>query len=124
MWLLAIDTQSKPGVLEAAMLAGFAENTVPDGWKRQSSGAGFSKLAIAMSAPFVRARNAPASPVRFVYGVSQPSGEQSLQVPVISAEPPLNGKSVPAAWSSMASFTPRSSRTSPPATIVQARAGS
>ena len=38
----------------------------------------------------------------------------------MSTVPPLNGKSVPAAWSSIASSTPRSSRMSPPATSVQA----
>ena len=43
----------------------------------------------------MRSRTTPALPVRFVYGVSQPSGEQSLQRPVISAVPPSNGKSAP-----------------------------
>ena len=32
------------------------------------SGAGFSKLAMAMSAPSMRSRTTPALPVRFVYG--------------------------------------------------------
>ena len=124
MWLLAIDTQSNPASWSAAMLAGLAENTVPDGWNRQLFGAGFSKLAIATSAPLNRSRTAPAWPARFVYGVSQPKGEQFLQVPVMSAKPPLNGKSVPEAWPSIASLTPRSSRMSPPATIVHACFGS
>ena len=50
------------------------------------SGAGFSKLAIAMSAPEMRWRNAPASPVRTVRGRSQPNEEQQYRL-VISARP-------------------------------------
>ncbi len=74
---------------------GSAEKFVPEAWKRGLSGAGFSKLAAAMSAPLMRWRTTPALPVRSVYGVSQPSDEQSLQRPVISAVPPSNGKSAP-----------------------------
>jgi hypothetical protein len=55
-------------------------------------GAGFSKFAIAMSAPEMTSRTAPALPVRRVRGRSQPSGEQFLQRDVISAVPPANGK--------------------------------
>ena len=80
-----------------------ARRRAPDRRRRPSrscasgscSGAGFSKLAIAMSAPLIRSRIAPALPVRLVYGMSQPNGEQSLQRPVISAVPPSNGKSAP-----------------------------
>ena len=99
-----------------------AEKLVPLEWNVNRLGAGFSKLAIARSAPEISSRTAPALPVRRVYGVSQPNGEQSLQRPVISAVPPSNGKSASLAW--IASATPRSSRMSPPANSVQASAGS
>src|SRR3954452_182456 len=95
MWLLAIPTQSSPASESPLVSLGFAEKTVPDVWYRKTSGAGFSKFAIAMSAELTRSRTAPALPVLFVYGVSHPSGEQSLQTPVTSAVPPLNGKSAP-----------------------------
>ena len=74
---------------------GLAEKTVFLVCHFQLFGAGFSKLATAMSAPLMTARTAPALPVRLVYGRSQPSGEQSLQRPVMSAVPPSNGKSAP-----------------------------
>ncbi len=106
------------------MFFGLAEKTVPWSWKRHVLGAGFSKFAIAMSAPWIRSRTAPALPDRCVYGVSQPNGEQLRQRPVMSTVPPLNGKSVPARLPPIARETPRSSRMSPPATMVQARAGS
>ena len=84
-----------PASASPAMSRGSAEKTVLLLCQLKLSGAGFSKLAMAMSAPLIRSRNAPALPVRRVYGVSQPSGEQSLQRPVISAVPPSNGKSGP-----------------------------
>src|SRR3954454_4637948 len=122
MWLFASETQSMPAFLSPLMYAGLAENTVPLPWNRNASGAGFSKLAMATSAPRIRSRIAPLSPVRRVYGRSQPNGEQSAQIPVMSAVPPSNGKLTPFAL--IASATPRSRRMSPPATIVHAVAGS
>ena len=106
------------------MCLGLAENTVPLPCHRNASGAGFSKLAMAMSAPETSSRTTPALPVFFVYGRSQPIGEQSLQRPVISTVPPSNGKFAPRLLPWIASETPRSSRMSPPATMVQASSGS
>ncbi len=48
------------------MCFGLAENIIPEPWKRQSSGAGFSKLAIARSASESSSRTMPALPVFFV----------------------------------------------------------
>ena len=81
-----------PAFFRPSMSRGSAEKLVPEAWKRGLFGAGFSKLAAAMSAPLMRSRTTPASPVRFVYGVSQPSGEQFLQRPVMVAVPPSNGE--------------------------------
>jgi hypothetical protein len=58
------------------MRAGSALNTVPLVWNRKAFGAGFSKFAIARSAPWSSARMAPPLPVRFVRGNSQPNDEQ------------------------------------------------
>ena len=52
------------------MNRGSAEKLVPEAWKRGLFGAGFSKLATAMSALSMRSRTTPLLPVRFVYGVS------------------------------------------------------
>ena len=76
------------------MSAGSAEKIVPLLCHRKVFGAGFSKLARAISAPLIRSRTAPLSPVRRVTGVFQPNEEQQTR-PVISAVPPLNGKSAP-----------------------------
>ncbi len=81
-----------PAAARPSMNLGSAEKFVPEAWKRGLSGAGFSKLAAAMSAPSTRSRTTPLPPVLLVYGVSQPRGEQFLQRPVISAVPPSNGK--------------------------------
>ena len=86
-----------PASASPSMSRGSAEKMVPEAWNRGLSGAGFSKLAIAMSAPSIRSRTTPLLPVRFVYGRSQPKAEQSLQRPVISTVPPSNGKSAPLA---------------------------
>ena len=51
MWLLAIETQSMPALTSPSMSVGSAVKTVPDVCQRNRSGAGFSKFAIAMSAP-------------------------------------------------------------------------
>ena len=84
------------GVLERPRCRrGWPRRPSPTRGTAKSFGAGFSKLAMATSAPLNRSRTAPALPARFVYGVSQPKGEQFLQVPVMSAVPPLNGKSTP-----------------------------
>ena len=83
-----------PASASPAMNLGSAEKTVPDVWYLGLSGAGFSKLATAMSAPLMSARTAPASPVRCVRGTSQPNDEQQTR-PVMSAVPPSNGKSAP-----------------------------
>ena len=78
------------------MSRGSAEKIVPDVWQRGRSGAGFSKLAMARSAPSMsvadRARRCRSASCT---GRSQPNAEQSLQRPVISAVPPSNGKSAP-----------------------------
>ena len=76
------------------MILGSAEKTVPEVCQRTRSGAGFSKFAMAMSAPSISLRIAPALPVRLVTGCSQPNPEQQVW-PVISAVPPSNGKSTP-----------------------------
>ena len=81
MWLLASDTQSRPASTSPLMYLGLAEKTVPLPWKRKAFGAGFSKLAIAMSAPLMRSRTAPVLPVRFVYGRSQPIRRAVLAAP-------------------------------------------
>ena len=89
----------------------------------EASGAGFSKLAIARSAPVRRSRTAPASPVRSVRGRSQPNAEQSAaggdrHRPAVEREVDALADSL------IARATPRSRRMSPPATSVQAVAGS
>jgi hypothetical protein len=58
------------------MRAGSAEKTVPDVWYLKFSIAGFSKLAIAISAPVRSSRIAPTFPVRSTRGSSQPNDEQ------------------------------------------------
>ena len=105
------------------MSLGSAEKTVPWVWYRKASGAGFSKLATVRSADVRRSRTAPAPPVRRVTGTGLWRAEQQV-LPVIVAEPPLNGKSEPLPWSLTTLATPRSSMMSPAATIVQVVAGS
>ena len=64
MWLLASDTQSRPASTSPSMCAGLAVNR---GARCRGSanrlGAGFSKLAMARSAPEIRSRTMPALPV-------------------------------------------------------------
>jgi hypothetical protein len=50
MWLLAIETQSRPASLSALRCFGSAEKMVPLAWNRGWFGAGFSKFAIVRSA--------------------------------------------------------------------------
>ena len=76
------------------MMSGSAVKTVPLVCHRNRFGAGFSKFAIAMSAPEMRSRTAPSLPVLRVLGTGQPKPEQQ-EWPVISAVPPSNGKSTP-----------------------------
>ena len=80
--------------LMPSMRAGSAEKIVPLRCHVNLFGAGFSKLASAMSAPLMRSRTAPLSPVRRVRGTFQPNEEQQTRL-VISAVPPSNGKSAP-----------------------------
>ncbi len=76
-----------------------------------------------MSAERRRSRTAPAPPVRRVTGTGLSRAEQHRR-PVIVAVPPANGKSTPLPWILTILAIPRSSRMSPPATIVQVVAGS
>ena len=99
------------------MIPGSAEKTVPLVCQRTRFGAGFSKLAMARSAPLISSRIAPPLPVRLVTGCSQPNAEQQVW-PVISAVPPSNGKSTPLPLTRTVWYTPRSRRMSPPANIV------
>ena len=69
------------GVRQAVDEGGSAEKTVPLVWQLGLSGAGFSKLAMAMSAPSMRSRTAPALPVRFVSRQSQPKRRAVLAAP-------------------------------------------
>jgi hypothetical protein len=75
-------------------MPGSAEKTVPLVCQLKRFGAGFSRLAMAMSAPVMSSRTAPLFPVRRIVGTSQPNCEQHVW-PVISAVPPSNGKSMP-----------------------------
>ena len=112
-----------PALTRPSMIPGSAEKTVPLVCQRTRFGAGFSKLAIAMSAPLISSRIAPPLPVRLVTGCSQPNPEQQVW-PVISAVPPSNGKSTPLPLIRTVWYTPRSRRMSPPANIVHVLAGS
>ena len=79
MWLLASDTQSMPGVREPVDQVGIGgEHRAADVPVAELFGAGFSKLAIARSAPLDQVAHRPALPVRSVCGSSQPNAEQQV----------------------------------------------